>query len=226
MEVEVLDVGQGTSVVVRTRGHTLVYDAGPAFQTGADAGSGVVLPALHGRGLDEIDALVLSHSDLDHIGGTESVLAGVDVKSVLAGEAVPGIAAEQCVAGMAWQWDGVRFSVVWPPSGLAFEGNDASCVLLIETRAQRVLLAGDIGEGGGTGAGSSPGGPSPGSPSRQCDVIVSGAGRHDATGLRRGWRRLGQSFRPPPSRGRRALPVRWCAHRIHRGVRRGALAQH
>ena len=146
VEVEVLDVGQGTSVVVRTRGHTLVYDAGPAFQTGADAGSGVVLPALHGRGIDEIDALVLSHSDLDHIGGAESVLAGVDVKSVLAGEAVPGITVEQCVAGMAWQWDGVRFSVVWPPSGRAFEGNDASCVLLIETRAQRVLLAGDIGK--------------------------------------------------------------------------------
>ena len=146
VEVEILDVGQGTSVVVLTRGHTLVYDAGPAFQTGADAGSGVVLPALHGRGLGEIDALVLSHSDLDHIGGAESVLAGVDVKSVLAGEAVPGIAAAQCVAGMAWQWDGVRFSVVWPPSGRTFEGNDASCVLLIETLAERVLLAGDLGK--------------------------------------------------------------------------------
>ena len=145
VEVEVLDVGQGTSVVVRTRGHTLVYDAGPAFLTGSDAGSGVVLPALHGRGLDEIDVLVLSHSDLDHVGGAASVLAGVDVESVLAGELVPGISSERCVAGMAWQWDGVRFSVVWPLEGRALEGNDASCVLLIETFAARVLLAGDIG---------------------------------------------------------------------------------
>ena len=145
VDVEVLDVGQGTSVLVRTRGHTLVYDAGPAFQTGADAGSGVVLPALHGRGLDEVDALVLSHSDLDHVGGAESVVAGIQVKSVLAGEVVPGVATQRCVAGTEWQWDGVRFRVVWPPRGRVFEGNDASCVLLIETHAERVLLAGDIG---------------------------------------------------------------------------------
>ena len=144
VEVEVLDVGQGTSVVVRTHGHTMVYDAGPAFLTGGDAGSGVVLPALHGRGLDEVDVLVLSHSDLDHVGGAESVLAGIDAKSLLAGEPVPGIATQPCVAGMAWQWDDVRFRVVWPPSMGTFEGNDASCVLLIETKSERVLLAGDV----------------------------------------------------------------------------------
>ena len=145
VEVEVLDVGQGTSLVVRTDRHTMVYDAGPAFLTGGDAGSGVVLPALHGRGLDEVDVLVLSHSDLDHVGGAESVLAGISAGSVLAGEPVPGIATQACVAGMAWQWDGVVFRVLWPPSGRTFEGNDASCVLLIETNRQRVLLAGDVG---------------------------------------------------------------------------------
>ena len=144
VEVEVLDVGQGTAVVVRTRRHTLVYDAGPAFLTGADAGSGVVLPALHGRGLDRIDVLVLSHSDLDHVGGAGSVLAGVDAKSVLSGEPVPGITTQPCVAGMAWEWDGVRFRFMWPPTARTFEGNDASCVLLIETLGGRALLAGDI----------------------------------------------------------------------------------
>ena len=144
VEVEVLDVGQGTSVLVQTRGHTLVYDAGPAFLTGSDAGSGVVLPALHGRGLDEVDVLVLSHGDLDHIGGAESVLAGVHARSVMAGEPVPGVDTQRCIAGMAWQWDDVRFRFVWPPSSRTFEGNDASCVLLIETHGERVLLAGDV----------------------------------------------------------------------------------
>src|SRR5690606_27751543 len=43
-ELAVLDVGQGLSVVVRTRSHALVYDAGPAFQTGRDAAELAVLP--------------------------------------------------------------------------------------------------------------------------------------------------------------------------------------
>lgn len=46
---------------------------------------------------------------------------------------------------MAWQWDDVRFRVVWPPSARTLDGNDASCVLLIETHGERVLLAGDVG---------------------------------------------------------------------------------
>ena len=144
VEVEVLDVGQGTSVVVRTRSRVLLYDAGPAFQTGSDAGAGVVLPVLRGRGIDTLDALVLSHSDLDHIGGARSVLSGVGAKTVLAGETVPGIASRSCGAGDEWHWDGVRFTAVWPPRGHALEGNNASCVLLIETRTRRALLAGDI----------------------------------------------------------------------------------
>ena len=144
MEVETLDVGQGTSVLVRTRGHVLLYDAGPRFYTGGDAGSGVVVPALRERGVDRLDTLVLSHSDVDHIGGAQAVLGSVRADAILAGEPVPGIAAERCARGGAWTWDDVRFSVVWPPEPGARQGNSASCVLLIEAADRRVLLAGDI----------------------------------------------------------------------------------
>ena len=46
-----LDVGQGLAVVVRTQTHALVYDAGPAFPTGRDAGELAVLPYLRHRGV-------------------------------------------------------------------------------------------------------------------------------------------------------------------------------
>src|SRR5690606_1118257 len=42
MELTVLDVGQGLSVLVRTARHALLYDAGPRFGPGADAGSRVI----------------------------------------------------------------------------------------------------------------------------------------------------------------------------------------
>ena len=144
VEVTVLDVGQGTAVLVGTARHTLVYDTGPAFLSGGDSGTSVVLPALRGRGLGFVDRLVLSHADLDHVGGATAVLRGARVGDVLAGEPVPGIDAQPCSVGLNWSWDGVDFAVISPWPGHGWSGNNASCVLLIETATTRVLLAGDI----------------------------------------------------------------------------------
>ena len=71
-ELTMLDVGQGLAVVVRTQSHVLVYDAGPAFPTGRDAGELAVLPYLRHRGVRQLDALVVSHGDLDHRGGANT----------------------------------------------------------------------------------------------------------------------------------------------------------
>lgn len=144
VDVTVLDVGQGTAVLVETANHTMVYDTGPAFPSGRDTGAGVVLPTVRGRGWTRIDRLVLSHGDVDHTGGAASVLAGLEVRQVIAGEPVPGIETEPCRTGMGWRWDGVSFSVMSPRAGHRFAGNNVSCVVLIETLTQRVLLAGDI----------------------------------------------------------------------------------
>ncbi len=144
VELTALDVGQGTAVLVETANHTLVYDTGPMFLSGRDMGTGVVLPAARGRGWKRLDRLILSHGDLDHVGGGASVVAALTVGQVLAGERVPGVQADPCHAGTAWRWDGVLFTVLHPPAGAGLEGNNASCVLLIDTGRARALLAGDI----------------------------------------------------------------------------------
>ena len=144
VEVTALDVGQGTAALVRTARHALLYDAGPAFLSGANAGDGVVLPALRGMGIGSLDALVLSHGDLDHVGGAAAVLDAMPVGIVLAGEPVPGIAAAPCRAGEKWRWDGVDFAFLHPPSGHAHRRNNASCVLLVATAGAKALLPGDI----------------------------------------------------------------------------------
>ena len=144
VEITMLDVGQGTALVVATARHTLLYDAGVRFPSGADSGANVVLPTLRATGRRRVDVLMISHGDLDHAGGAASVLAGADVERVLAGEPVAGIDSTPCEAGSSWRWDGVYFEVLNPPPGADRRGNDASCVLLIETRQTRALLAGDI----------------------------------------------------------------------------------
>ena len=51
-----------------------MYDAGPKFSRESDAGNRVLVPLLRAMG-EKIDMLMLSHRDLDHIGGATSVLA-------------------------------------------------------------------------------------------------------------------------------------------------------
>ena len=149
VDVHVLDVGQGAAVVVRTHAHTLLYDSGPAYRSGGDAAASVILPFLRDRGVVLIDRLVVSHADIDHAGGVPSLVNGqsqIDVREILSGEplqlerrnAIP------CAAGQKWRWDGVLFSVLHPRATDELRGNDASCVILIETGERRILLTGDI----------------------------------------------------------------------------------
>ena len=49
-DITVLDVGQGLAVVVRTQNHNLLYDAGPAFASGFNTGTAVILPFCGIRG--------------------------------------------------------------------------------------------------------------------------------------------------------------------------------
>ncbi|HEX6827419.1 MAG TPA: DNA internalization-related competence protein ComEC/Rec2, partial [Burkholderiales bacterium] len=81
--VTVLDVGQGLAVLVRTEHHALLYDAGPAFSPGSDAGNRVIVPVLRGEGVRVLDGLVLSHDDVDHHGGALSVLEAVPAQWLL-----------------------------------------------------------------------------------------------------------------------------------------------
>ncbi len=144
-DVWVLDVGQGLSVLLRTRDHVLLYDAGARYPSGFDLGEAVVLPSIHALGIDRLDMLMISHGDNDHAGGAPAVAAAFPQARRYAGEpARMGMPMEQCVAGQSWQWDGVRFRVLSPPLGAGDRDNDSSCVLLVESAGGRLLLTGDI----------------------------------------------------------------------------------
>lgn len=145
--VEVLDVGQGLAVLVRTERHALLYDAGPAWD-GGDAGERSVLPHLRAEGVRRLDALVLSHDDSDHTGGARAVRGAIPIDRTWLGQPVPGVAGTPCRAGLGWAWDGVRFELLHPQR--AYQGprrdNDRSCVLRVSTGPDgaAALLTGDI----------------------------------------------------------------------------------
>jgi len=141
-----LDVGQGLSAVVRTRNHTLLFDAGPHFRSGFNTGEAVVLPFLRQAGVERIDTMVISHGDNDHIGGARPVAREIEIGRVVSG--VPhrllDLGAEACRSGDQWRWDGVLFEMIHPIDTPLIEGNDGSCVVRVSVESHRLLLTGDI----------------------------------------------------------------------------------
>jgi competence protein ComEC len=144
--VDVLDVGQGLAVVVRTARHTLLYDTGPLYSAESDAGQRIIVPYLRASGIDQLDALVVTHRDKDHSGGVVAVQEAVPIARTLSSvQELPG---ERCIAGQSWEWDGVRFAVLHPAAAdyerKAARSNNMSCVLRIDNGLGRVLLTSDV----------------------------------------------------------------------------------
>ena len=150
-EVLAADVGQGNAVIVRTAGHVLVYDTGPRYGLDNDAGQRVVVPLLSALGA-QVDTLVLSHRDSDHVGGAAAVLLAhpnaLLVSSIEDTHELQRLRpATRCQAGQRWQWEGVDFEVLHPSRSdydNTVKSNALSCTLRISNAKQAVLLAGDI----------------------------------------------------------------------------------
>lgn len=144
LRATVLDVGHGLAVVVRTAHHALVYDTGPRYRSGFDAGASVVVPALNALAVARLDRLVVSHADNDHAGGMAAVRAAYPGARLIAGSDVTVADAEPCRRGQRWHWDGVEFAMLHPPTDFGVRGNDGSCVLAVTTAAGALILTGDI----------------------------------------------------------------------------------
>lgn len=154
-KIEIFDVGQGLAVSVQTEQHALLFDTGPDFNSEANSGNRILIPALRGMGMGQLDKLVLSHNDTDHIGGTTGILQGMPVSEIVsslpANHPLLGGAEQHtaCQDGQKWQWDGVQFEFLHPtdtpPLGKKEKSdNNLSCVLRVYTGNQQLLLAGDI----------------------------------------------------------------------------------
>jgi competence protein ComEC len=152
--VTAFDVGQGMALLVETAGHRLLYDTGPGYAPGADAGSRVLLPYLRMRGIGALDGMVVSHSDTDHTGGALAVLGEQQVGWVASSleDGHPIVRAARrhlrCAAGQQWEWDGVRFEMLHPDASIYADrggkANARSCTLRITNGRTAILLAGDI----------------------------------------------------------------------------------
>eukprot|EP01037_Dinobryon_pediforme_P031038 gene31038-35355_t len=154
LQITALDIGQGMALLVETGQHRLLYDTGPSYGGDADAGSRLIVPYLRARGIDHLDALVVSHSDSDHSGGALSLLREIAVDRVYS--SLPPTSAivraaplhQRCLADQQWHWDGADFQMLYPVQALydsdKWKPNALSCVLKVTMGQHAILLPGDI----------------------------------------------------------------------------------
>ena len=155
MQVAVLDIGQGLSVIIKTTNHTFLYDAGSKYNEQSDAGGRIVVPYLRGEGIKKLDGFMVSHNDIDHSGGAPSVLAQMPLgwfasSFTQSDSMILPANALKCFAGQHWQWDGVSFEVLYPSwqsyDDESLSDNNRSCVVKVTSQFGSILLTGDIEE--------------------------------------------------------------------------------
>ncbi|OQW93641.1 MAG: DNA internalization-related competence protein ComEC/Rec2 [Beggiatoa sp. IS2] len=151
IEFTLLDVGQGLASVIRTQNHVLIYDTGLKHDN-LDMGQLTVLPFLRSQQIQHIDTLIISHLEIDHYGGSSSLLKNIPVGKILTSSPEKakklGITqtAQRCQLGQQWQWDGVQFEILHPPINYVANNNNSSCLLKVSVGHHAILLPGDIGK--------------------------------------------------------------------------------
>lgn len=161
LEIAFIDVGQGDAIAIETpAGRWLLVDAGPADE-GFDAGRRRVLPWLRAHGARRVEALVLTHPHVDHVGGAPAVLREIpvgrlidpglafgtpmyaDVLHAAESRHVPWNAARQ---GRVLRIDGVELEFLWPTADVLDapeDANDISAVVQLRYGRFSALLTGD-----------------------------------------------------------------------------------
>lgn len=173
-QITFVDVGQGDSIVIQNGfdKKTYVIDTGGTVsfheeewekpRNPFEVGSDILVPFLKGKGVSTIDKLILTHGDMDHIGGARSVLETIRVKELilpyvssrsnLENEIIQ-LAKEKNTTvilvkdGMSWKENGSSFKIVNPIIEQD-DRNDNSVVIHVKLGGVFWLFTGDLGEQG------------------------------------------------------------------------------
>lgn len=82
LNIVFLDVGEGDAIYIHTpKGKHILVDTG-RYDKYTPA-KNVILPYLHSRGIEQLDLLVLTHPDSDHIGGALDIINNIRVTKII-----------------------------------------------------------------------------------------------------------------------------------------------
>ena len=157
--IEVLDVGQGLSVVITTEAGTALYDGGPRTS------SSKVVSYLKSTGVQKLDYVIASHYDEDHLNGLIGAVHALDVGTVIAPNYTTdtnvytsfmraveekGLTVTYAEAGASYTLGSAVIQIMMPLMPTYQDENDYSVVVKVTSAGKSILIMGDcttLGEG-------------------------------------------------------------------------------
>ncbi len=160
--VTTLDVGHGQAILAQLPGKTnILFDAGSLHYS--DIGRKIIVPFLNYSGIGTIDAIIISHGDIDHINGIPEIVEYRRIGGVYADDAVfPGtdpcgppkvlktFLAKNGIKIQPLKPNFDRIEILWPNKQTGndekLSNNNKSVVSLIKFAGRKILLCSDIEE--------------------------------------------------------------------------------
>lgn len=153
--VDLIDVGQGDAILVRSQDGCLLID------TGSEETEPLLLAYLDACKIKQIDYLILTHPHDDHIGGADSVIRNYSVKKILCTDAATGeVGYQKFLAalketktdsiipapGDSFSLGKISFTVLGPTETVNDGQNNASLVIRLVYGETSFLFVGDAEE--------------------------------------------------------------------------------
>ena len=160
LNLTILDVGHGQAIMAQLPGQVnLLFDSGSSTRN--DIGTRVVGPFLRYNGLRSVDALVISHGDIDHINGIPEVAQNTRTKGVYASDAFLNdvrptvnflndelLQKVRTINDLPQEFGPAAIKVLWPVKDVfennSISENDKAMVTMIEYAQKRILICSDI----------------------------------------------------------------------------------
>ncbi len=151
LEVHYIDVGQGSATLLKSGSHAMLIDAGDS-----DQGTRIQL-YLTKQGVENLDYLVLTHPDADHIGGAPVIITKFDIgqlflsnyekdnkttQKVKDAMQYKGMTASDYQVGDTFALGNASFTILGPQKEYT-DSNNASVALMVQNGNNRFLFTGD-----------------------------------------------------------------------------------
>jgi competence protein ComEC len=159
-----IDVGHGQAIVAQLPGNAnLLFDAGSLYKS--DVGRRVIIPFMRTEAITKLDAIIISHNDIDHINAIPEIVNDEKTKSIFANDdflidrensGAPkflndylnksGFNIQNLDKLQIKSPAGIK--IIWPSkdaiSNNQLSDNDRSAVIMLEYAGVKILLCSDI----------------------------------------------------------------------------------
>lgn len=151
IEVHFIDVGQGDSILLRTKASNYLIDTGGSFNDDFDIGKNITLPYLLKNGINRLDGIIITHFDADHSKGLDSIVKNIKVKSLLASY-IPDDNLRYNIniindKNKIILDENTTLDILWPKYSVNIDNysdNNKSLVMLLSYFNHKILFTGDM----------------------------------------------------------------------------------